>query len=118
MRWSLYGERLPLSPCDIIEEPEGITRGRGPAPGRADGTCRRSSAVEQRFRKPQVVGSNPTVGSTPPSLLQVTTLSNFDVGSANLQREFRLEWRTKIERHDKIFVALVKEQKIRTQHEV
>ena len=26
--------------------------------------CQRSSAVEQRFRKPQVDGSNPSVGST------------------------------------------------------
>ena len=26
-------------------------------------TCQRSSGVEQRFRKPQVVGPNPTAGS-------------------------------------------------------
>ena len=26
--------------------------------------CQRSSGVEQRFRKPSVVGSNPTAGST------------------------------------------------------
>ena len=77
-----WGPRVrPLARTSAAQYPTGEMPPRRPlAPiAYTSRPCRHSSAVEQLFRKQQVLGSNPSVGSTPPRVSRVTVMPSSGV---------------------------------------